>query len=98
MTALADWLGRTEQRDNDPDKTRACVAAGDPIVIVDKAGFIYYPVTTTVPSGPAGNPLLVQHCEQEVEVTGTLMTRGREHAVIIDKVAAYSPGKPGKQK
>ena len=60
-------------------------------MLVDDAGQLYYPATLKMPTGPSGNALLMNYCEQKVQVTGTVVERGAERAIMIDNVAAYTP-------
>jgi hypothetical protein len=36
--------------------------------------------------------MLMKYCEQKVQVRGRLIERGRERAIMIDNVVAYTPG------
>ena len=93
---LSCWVGKGEHGAAHVECAQACAKAGEPLVLVSDSGYIYYPVTQTMPSGPADNAMLMNYCEQKVMVTGKLIQRGRERAVVIDKVAAYAPmPKPG---
>lgn len=89
VMGLNSWLGhaRSESRDAVGKGTRA----GEPLVLVDGAGYVYYPVTRSSPSGPASHDLLLSYVAQDVSVKGTLIQRGRERAVIIDSLTAYTP-------
>ncbi|HTW91154.1 MAG TPA: hypothetical protein VMH22_05540 [bacterium] len=96
VSDLSCWIGKGEHGTNHAECAQACAQAGEPLVLVNDSGYIYYPVTQTMPSGPADNARLMNYCEQEVQVTGKIIQRGRERAVVIDKVAAYAPmPKPG---
>jgi len=93
---LSCWIGKGESGPAHVQCAQACAKAGEPLVLVNDSGYVYYPVTQTMPSGPAGNALLMNYCEQKVQVTGKLIERGRERAIVIDNVAAYTPmSKPG---
>jgi hypothetical protein len=100
MARVADlscWIGRGEHGAAHAECAQACAKAGEPLVLVSDSGYIYYPVTQTMPSGPADNAMLMNYCEQKVQVTGKVVERGRERAIVIDKVAAYMPtSTPGK--
>ncbi len=91
VAEVNSWLGQgrsgLEQRGN----TMACVSRGDPLVLVNDSGYVLYPVTKSTPSGLSANGLLMDYAEQMVRVTGTLIERGRQRAIIIDSVAAYTP-------
>ena len=96
VTDLSCWIGKGEAGAAHVQCAQACAKAGEPLVLVSDSGYIYYPVTQTMPSGPAGNALLMNYCEQKVQATGKLIERGRERAIVIDKVVAYAPmPKPG---
>ena len=93
---LSCWVGKGEAGPAHTKCAQACAKAGEPLVLVSDSGYVYYPVTQTMPSGPADNAMLMNYCEQKVQVTGKLIQRGRERAIVIDKVAAYAPkSKPG---
>jgi hypothetical protein len=96
VTDLSCWIGKGEHGAAHAECAQACAKAGEPLVLVNDSGYIYYPVTQTMPSGPADNAMLMKYCEQKVQVTGKVIKRGRERAIVIDKVAAYAPTpKPG---
>jgi hypothetical protein len=96
VTDLNCWIGTGEHGAAHAECAQACAKAGEPLVLVSDSGYIYYPVTQTTPSGPADNAMLMNYCEQKVQVTGKVIERGRERAIVIDKVAAYAPmPKPG---
>jgi hypothetical protein len=96
---LSCWVGKGEHGAAHVQCAQACAKAGEPLVLVSDSGYIYYPVTQTMPSGPVDNAMLMNYCEQKVQVTGKLIKRGRERAIVIDKVAAYEPmPKPGSSK
>ncbi len=92
VTEMNSWLrqGRSgfEQRGN----TMARAGRGEPLVLVSDSGYVLYPVTKSTPSGLAANGLLMNFAEQTVRVRGTLIERGKERAIMIDSVAAYTPG------
>jgi hypothetical protein len=102
VTDLSCWVGKGDAGAAHAECAQACAKAGDPLVLVSDSGYVYYPVTQTMPSGPADNAMLMNYCEQKVQVTGKLIQRGRERAVVIDKVVAYAPmpkpssSKPGR--
>jgi len=89
VTEMNSWLGQngTGRR----DYTVKCARRGEPLVLVNDSGYVIYPVTMSMPSGPPANGLLVNYAEQTVRVKGTLIERGGELAIMIDSVAAYSP-------
>ena len=92
VTEMNSWLrqGRSgfEQRGN----TMARAGRGEPLVLVSDSGYVLYPVTKSTQSGLAANGLLMNFAEQTVRVRGTLIERGKERAIMIDSVAAYTPG------
>jgi hypothetical protein len=97
VTDLSCWVGRGERGAAHAACAQACAQAGEPLVLVSDSGYIYYPVTGTTPSGTVDNAILMNYCEKKVQVTGKVIERGRERAIVIDKVAAYVPmPKPGK--
>ena len=63
---------------------------GEPLVLVDDSGYVLYPVTKSMPSGPASHYLLADHAERKVRVKGTLIERGKARAILIDNVSAYA--------
>lgn len=94
---LSCWIGKGESGAAHVQCAQACAKAGEPLVLVSDSGYIYYPVTQTMPSGPADNAMLMNYCEQKVQVAGKLIKRGRERAIVIGNVAAYTPmSKPGR--
>ena len=96
---LSCWIGKGESGAAHVQCAQACAKAGEPLVLVSDSGYIYYPVTQTMPSGPADNAMLMNYCEQKVQVAGKLIKRGRERAIVIGNVAAYTPmSKPGRSK
>jgi hypothetical protein len=96
VTDLSCWIGKGEHGAAHAECAQACAQAGEPLILVNDSGYIYYPVTQTMPSGPADNAMLMKYCEQKVAVTGKVIERGRERAIVIDKVATYvMTPKPG---
>jgi hypothetical protein len=89
---LSCWVGKGESGAAHVQCAQACAKAGEPLVLVSDSGYIYYPVGKTMPAGPADVATLMQYCEQKVTVTGKLIERGRERAIMIDNVVAYAPG------
>jgi hypothetical protein len=89
IMGLNSWLGQAESESR--NAVGKSTRAGEPLVLVDGAGYVFYPVTKSSPSGPASHDLLLSYVAQDVSVKGTLIQRGRERAVIIDSLAAYVP-------
>ena len=92
VSDLSCWVGKGESGAAHVQCAQACAGAGEPLVLVGDNAYIYYPVTQTVPAGPADIATLMQYCEKNVQVTGKLIERGRERAIVIDNVAEYAPG------
>ncbi|GEM_PF-803914 len=92
VMGLNSWLGHAESESR--NALGKGTRAGEPLVLVDGAGYVFYPVTRSSPSGPASHDLLLSYVAQDVSVKGTLIQRGRERAVIIDSLAAYAPDTP----
>lgn len=84
---LGCWIAKGNAGTADAKCMGDCAASGDPLVIVTKAGRIYYPVTKTMPASPVGKTWLSDYCTREVRVTGTVIDRGEGRAIVIDKVA-----------
>lgn len=62
---------------------------------------MYYPVDRDTMTDPPDFTKLVKYLEQDVVVSGTVITRGRTRAVVIDSVAEYTPNEtisPGDKK
>ncbi len=89
---MNSWLGQGGSGPEQRDRTAARARSGEPLVLVNDSGYVLYPVTMSTPSGPAANGLLMDYAGQTVRVTGTLIERGGERAIMIDSVAAYLPG------
>lgn len=89
VMGLNSWLGQAESESR--NALGKGTRAGEPLVLVDGAGYVFYPVTRNSPSGPAAHDLLLSYVAQDVSVKGTLIQRGRERAIIIDSLAAYTP-------
>ncbi len=92
VTDLSCWLGKGESGAAHVKCAQACAEAGEPLVLLSDAGYIYYPVVQTVITGPVDMNPLMKYCEQKVRVTGKVIKRGTERAIVIDNVAAYTPG------
>jgi hypothetical protein len=82
------WLGQGAKGAGHRDCAIACAKLGQPLVLLTDDGYIYYPVVKTMPSGPAGNDMLMAFAEQRVNVKGTMIQRGNARAFIIESVAA----------
>ncbi len=93
VTDLSFWLGKGDSCAADAKRAQARADDGEPLVLVSDSGYIYYPVVRTMATGPADIPSLIKYCEQKVQVTGKVIMRGRERAIVIDEVTAYAPGK-----
>jgi hypothetical protein len=52
---------------------------------------VYLPVDRDTLTDPPDFTKLVKYLERNVVVSGTVINRGRERAIVIDKVAAYVP-------
>ena len=82
------WLARGLEGSKYRDSAIACARNGTPLTILTDAGSLVYPMTI----GTSGNTQpdmnkLMPYAEQRVTVTGKLIRRGKEHAIIIYKVA-----------
>ena len=88
---LSCWIAKGESGAAHVQCAQACAKDGEPLVLVSDSGYIYYPVSKTMPQGPSDIATLLKYCEQKVQVTGRLIERGRERAIVIDNVAAYTP-------
>ena len=83
------WLARGAEGAKYRDSAIACARNGTPLAILTDAGSLVYPITI----GSAGNAqpdmsTLMSYSEQRVNVTGKLIKRGKEHAIIIYNVTA----------
>jgi hypothetical protein len=91
VTALSCWLGRADTGTSYIECTRAHAEAGEPLILVTDSGYMYYPVNRDTMTDPPDFTKLVKYCEQKVVVSGTVITRGKARAVVIDSVAAFTP-------
>ena len=83
------WLGNGLRGAEHKQDAVADADLGTPLVILTDGGAIVYPVDMSVPSSPkANNNRLDPYTEQRVMVTGRVIDRGLEHAIVIDEVAA----------
>ena len=83
------WLARGLEGKKYRDSAIACARNGTPLSILTDAGELVYPVTV----GNSGNYLpdmqsVMKYAEQRVRVTGKLMRRGKERAIVIDEIAS----------
>jgi hypothetical protein len=89
------WLARGLEGEKYRDSAIACARNGTPLSILTDAGELIYPVTI----GNSGNYLpdmqsVTKYAEQRVKVTGKLMRRGKERAIVVDRIeAAPAPAK-----
>ncbi len=89
IVGLNSWLG--QDGSGIRNSARKDARDGEPLVLVDGYGHVFYPVTKSTPSGPASHDLLLTYVAQDVWVKGTLIERGGERGIMIDSVAAYTP-------
>jgi len=83
------WLSRGLEGDQYRDSAVACARSGTPLTILTDAGELVYPITVA----NSGNyqpdmQTLMSYAEQRVAVTGKVIKRGKERAIVIDKVAS----------
>ncbi len=64
-----------------------CAKAGVPLVFLTDDGQLVLPVSSAMPSS-GFNERLVEHAEQDVEVTGKLVTKAGSRAIVVDKIEA----------
>lgn len=81
------WLARGLEGDKYRDSAVACARYGTPLSILTDAGELIYPIAL----GNAGNyqpdmQTVMKFAEQRVKVTGKLMRRGGERAIVIDSI------------
>ena len=91
VTALSCWLGRLDTGAAHAQCALAHAEAGEPLILVSDSGYMYYPVVRDTTTDPPDFTKLIKYCEQKVVVSGTVVTRGKARAIIIDNVAAYTP-------
>ncbi|GEM_PF-2372406 len=91
VTALGCWLGRLDTGAARVRCTEMHAAVGEPLIVVDDSGDIYYPVVRDTATDPPDFTKLMKYLEQDVVVSGTVITRGRERAIAINNVAGYTP-------
>ena len=83
------WLARGLEGDKYRDTAIACARNGTPLSIVTDAGELVYPVAL----GNNGDyqpdmQSVIKYAEEHVQVTGKLMRRGMERAVVVDEITA----------
>lgn len=83
------WLARGAEGNKYRDSAIACARTGTPLSILTDRGELIYPVTL----GNSGNYLpdmqtVMKYAEQRVKVTGTVMRRGQERAIVIDSITS----------
>ncbi|HTW91357.1 MAG TPA: hypothetical protein VMH22_06570 [bacterium] len=83
---LGAWIASGNKGTADAKIVQACSVGGDPLVVVTKAGRIYYPVTKTMPSSPVGTSWLSKYCARQVRVTGATIARGEARGIVISSV------------
>jgi hypothetical protein len=89
------WLARGLAGDQYRDSAIACARTGTPLSILTDAGELIYPITV----GNSGNyqpdmQSVMNYAERRVQVTGKVIKRGKERAIIIGTIApAPEPGK-----
>ncbi len=86
---LSCWLEKGNPGTSDSTCMGVCAAGGDPLVIVARNGWVYYPVSMSMPQSPVGAAALSKYCAQTVRATGTVIARGNSRAILINKVVAY---------
>jgi len=94
VTALSCWLGRADTGTSYGERARAHAEAGEPLILVSDSGSMYCPVVRDTMTDPPDFTKLVKYLGQDVIVSGTVVTRGRTQAVVIDSVAEYHRTKP----
>jgi hypothetical protein len=67
----------------------ACAKGGSPLVILTRAGEIYWPIADTTPSTEQNSKLL-PFAGQNVTATGKSFTRGGSHALVLEHVEAQA--------
>jgi hypothetical protein len=101
VAALSCWLSRADTGTSYVECARAHAEAGEPLILVTDSGYVYYPVNRDTLTDPPDFTKLVKYLEQDVVAYGTVITRGRTRAVVIDSLAKYTPIetlRPGDQK
>ena len=83
------WLARGLEGAKYRDSAIACARNGTPLSIATDAGELVYPITV----GNGGNyqpdmKTVMSYAEQRVKVTGKLIKRGKERAIVIDEIAS----------
>ena len=91
VTDLSCWVVRGETGAAFTTGTRDCAEDGEPLVLVDDAGHMYYPVVHVTKTEPPDFTTLIKHIGHKVRVRGKVLTRGTERAIMIDRVEAYAP-------
>ncbi len=64
---------------------QVCADKGIPLVILGSDGKLYLPITADMP-GSSSNDQLKEYAEQEVTVTGKVVSAGGASAIRIDKI------------
>jgi hypothetical protein len=91
ITALSCWLGLPDTGSSYLECARARAAAGEPLILVTESGYVYLPVDRDTLTDPPDFTKLIKYLERNVVVSGTVIERGRERAIVIDSVAEYTP-------
>ncbi len=68
------------------DCALACARKGSQLVILQKDGFIYWPISDQTPAD-GQNQRLLPFAGKLVRVTGKVYTRGGSNALVIEKIA-----------
>lgn len=63
----------------------ACAKAGSPLILLTKAGDIYFPITDQMPDADQHNKLM-PYVGKYVRVTGTVFERNGTRAIVIQKM------------
>jgi hypothetical protein len=88
---LSFWLDGCDSCSADRAHLAARAADGEPLVLVTDSGKMYYPVVRATTTSPPDFTTLLDHFEQMVVATGTIIHRGRARAIAIDSLVAYTP-------
>lgn len=67
------------------DCALACAKAGSPLILMTKAGDLYFPITDQMPDSDQHNKLM-PYVGKYVRVTGTVYERNGTRAIVIQKM------------
>lgn len=82
------WLGNGVKGQEHRKCAQDCADMGTPLAILTDDGKIYYPALEMMPTGPQKtNALLRPFAEERVIVSGKIVKRGPEQAIIIKSIA-----------